>query len=93
MLKLRTDRLWQLSWCSASKGELQAAVQSLRDNFIAYLGPFVIDSGTAVFKISDYLLTADELVELHKAGQLTEEGLKRFARGAIEAETAAHGSC
>jgi hypothetical protein len=79
MLKLRKDHLSKSQWCCASKEELLAAVQSLRDNFIPYVGPFVIKSGVAVFKVSDYLLTADELVDLYKSGSLTQEGLSRFA--------------
>ena len=75
MLKLRKDHHSHSSWCSASKEELQAAVQSLRDNLIAYVGPFVIKSGVAVFKVEDYLLTADELVNLHKSGNLTKKCL------------------
>ncbi len=79
MLKLKRDHIPTAQWCSASKEELQAAVQCLRNNFITYVGPFVIKSGVAVFKVSDYLLTVDELVSLHKSGRLTRDGLERFA--------------
>jgi hypothetical protein len=79
VLKLRKERHSQSSWCSASKEDLQAAVQSLRENLIAYIGPFVIKSGVAVFKVEDYLLTADELVNMHKSGNLTKKGLSTSA--------------
>lgn len=80
MLKLKTHGSAQSPWCSSSREDLQAAVQCLRNNFISYVGPFVIKSGIAVFKVSDYVLTVDELVSLCKSGQLTEEGLSRFAK-------------
>lgn len=80
MLKLKHDRPTQMSWCSASREDLGAAVQCLRDNFMTYIGPFVIKTDVAVFRVSDYLLTADELVYLHKSGRLCEEGLARFSR-------------
>jgi|SRR5271165_1438011 len=79
MLKLKKDRLTQSSWCAASREDLCGAVQSLRDNFITYTGPFVINSGVAVFRVSDYLVTADELVTLWKTGRLTREALNSFA--------------
>jgi hypothetical protein len=79
MLKLKAHRVTQSPWCSSSREDLQAAVQCLRNNFISYVGPYVIKSGIAVFKVSDYVLTVDELVALCKSGQLTHEGLKRFA--------------
>ena len=78
MLKLNHDRPAHVSWCSASREDLEAAVQCLRDNFITYLGPFVIKTNVAVFRVTDYLLTADELVYLHKWGRLCEEGLAKF---------------
>jgi hypothetical protein len=68
----------QLPWCSASREDLCEAVQCLRDNFITYAGPFVIESGVAAFKVSGYLMTADELVSVYKRGGLTKEGLPRF---------------
>jgi hypothetical protein len=80
MIKLKRDRLSPSRWCSASREELQVAVQHLRNNFIAYDGPFVIKSGIAVFKVSDYLLTADEVVELYRSGKLNQKGLANFAR-------------
>ena len=80
MLKLKKDRLTQSAWCTATREDLCAAVQCLRDNFITYVGPFVINSDVAVFNVSDYLVTADELVTLWKAGHLTREGLNKFAR-------------
>lgn len=80
MLKLKHDRPARVSWCSASREDLEAAVQCLRDNFIAYIGPFVIKTNVAVFRVTDYLLTADELVYLHKSGHLCEEGLAKFGR-------------
>jgi hypothetical protein len=86
MLKLKRDRVAQLPWCSASREDLCAAVQCLRDNFIMYTGPFVIKSGVAVFKVSDYLLTVDELVSVHKCGLLTQEGLSKFAKDLDAAE-------
>ena len=61
-------------------------MQCLRDNFISYVGPFVIKSGVAAFKVSDYLLTADELVALFLSGRLTQEGLSNFARDLEAAE-------
>ena len=86
MLKLKRNRITKSPWCSASREDLCAAVQCLRDNFITYVGPFVIKSGIAVFKVSDYLLTADELVSLYKSGLLTQEGLSRFANDLDAAE-------
>jgi hypothetical protein len=86
MLKLRRNRISQSPWCSARREDLCAAVQSLRDNFITYTGPFVIKSGVAVFKVSDYILTADELVSVHKCGLLTQEGLSRLAKELDAAE-------
>ena len=80
MLKLTKDPVTNSPWCSASREDLCAAVQCLRDNFIAYVGPFVIKSGVAAFKVSQYLLTADELVALYKSGRLTQEGLSNFAK-------------
>jgi hypothetical protein len=80
MLKLKRDQVTKSPWCSASREELCAAVQCLRDNFITYIGPFVIKSGVAAFKVSDYVLTADQLVSLHKTGRLTKEGLANFAK-------------
>jgi hypothetical protein len=77
MLKLTQDLNGKPACCTASREDLCAAVQYLRDNFLTYMGPFVIKSGIATFKVSDYFLTADELVRLHKSGQLTEEGLSR----------------
>jgi hypothetical protein len=85
MLKLKKDRFTQSTWCAASREDLWAAVQCLRDNSIIYVGPFVINAGVAVFKVSDYLVTADELVSLWKAGHLTREGVNRFSRD-LEAE-------
>jgi hypothetical protein len=79
MLHLKRRRMTPSPWCTASKAELEAAVRCLRDNFIAYDGPFVIKSGIAVFKVSDYLLTADELVSFYKSGQLTEESLAKHS--------------
>ena len=79
MLNLRRDHFSPSRWCSSSKEDLQAAVQWLKDNSIPYVGPFVIESGFAVFRVSDCVLTADELVDLHKSGLLTPEGLTRFA--------------
>ncbi len=86
MLKLKSTQVTQSPWCSASREELCAAVQCLRDNFISYVGPFVIKSGVAAFKVSDYLLTADELVALYLSGHLNQEGLTNFAREAGAAE-------
>ena len=86
MLKLKRDQITNSPWCSASREELCAAVQCLRDNFITYVGPFVIKSGVAAFKVSDYLLTADELVSLYKSGHLTKEGLSNFAKALDAAE-------
>jgi hypothetical protein len=86
MLKLKRNGIPQSPWCSASREDLRAAVQCLRDNFITYTGPFVIKSGVAVFKVSDYLLTADELVSIYKCGLLTKEGLSRFAKDLDAAE-------
>ena len=79
MLKLKRNQVTKSPWCSASREDLCAAVQCLRDNFITYVGPFVIKSGVAAFKVSDYLLTADELVTHYKSGRLTQEGLSSFA--------------
>src|ERR1700687_1254983 len=78
MLKPKKEDVTQSPWCSASREDLCAAVQHLRDNSITYVGPFVIKSGIAAFKVSDYLLTADQLVSLHKSGLLTEESLSKF---------------
>ena len=86
MLKLKRDCVTASPWCSASREDLRAAVQCLRDNFITYIGPFVIKSGVAVFKVSDYLLTADELVTLYKSGCLNEEGLNSFSKDLDTAE-------
>jgi hypothetical protein len=86
LLKLKRNQVTKSPWCSASREDLCAAVQCLRDNFITYVGPFVIKSGVAVFKVSDYLLTADELVALYKSGRLTEEGLASFAKDLDAAE-------
>jgi hypothetical protein len=80
MLTLRRNRISRSPWHSASREELQAAVQCLRDNFIMYTGPFVIRSGVIVFEVSDYILTADELVGIHKRGLLSKEGLAKFAK-------------
>jgi hypothetical protein len=79
----------QLPWCSASREDLCAAVQCLRDNFISYAGPFVTESGLAAFKVSGYLMTADELVSVYKRGGLTQEGLPRLAKdfGAAEKQS------
>ncbi len=79
MIKIKRKPLTASPWCSASKQDLEAAVRCLRDNFIAYVGPFVIKSGIAVFKVSDYILTADELVSFYKSGHLTEESLAKFS--------------
>jgi hypothetical protein len=86
MLKLKRNRIPQSPWCSASREDLREAVQCLRDNFITYTGPFVIKSGVAVFKVSDHLLTADELVSIYKCGLLTKEGLSRFVKDLDAAE-------
>jgi hypothetical protein len=86
MLKLKENQVTKSPWCSASREELCAAVQCLRDNFITYVGPFVIKSGVAAFKVSNYVLTADELVSLHKSGHLTKEGLSNFAKALEAAE-------
>jgi len=86
MLKLKRNQVAKSPWCSASREDLCAAVQCLRDNFITYVGPFVIKSGVAAFKVSDYLLTADELVTLYKSGRLTQEGLSSFAKELDAAE-------
>jgi hypothetical protein len=86
MLKLEKDQKTQSTWCSASREDLCAAVQFLRDNFITYAGPFVIKSEVAAFRVSHYLLTADELVALYKSGCLTQEGLANFAKGRDAAE-------
>lgn len=80
MLKLKNDRITQVGWCSASREDLEAAVQCLRDNFITYVGPFVIKTNVAVFRVSSYILTADELVHLHKSGLLSQEGLAGYGR-------------
>ena len=80
MLELNKDPEVKSPWCSASREDLCAAVQCLRDNFITYVGPFVIKSGVAAFRVSHYLLTADELVALCKSGCLTQEGLSNFAK-------------
>jgi hypothetical protein len=48
------------------------------------VGPFVIKSGVAAFRVSHYLLTADELVALYKSGGLTREGLSNFAKATEE---------
>jgi len=86
MLKLKSNQVTKSSWCSASREDLCAAVQCLRDNFISYVGPFVIKSGVAVFKISDYLVTADELVSLFKTGKLSRQGLESFAKDLDDAQ-------
>ena len=86
MLKLKRNQVTKSPWCSASREDLCSAVQCLRDNFITYVGPFVIKSGVAAFKVSDYLLTADELVTLYKSGRLTQEGLSSFAKDLDAAE-------
>lgn len=80
MLKLKKDQPVKTLWCSASREDLCAAVQCLRDNFFTYIGPFVVKSGVAAFKVANYLLTADELVALYKSGRLTREGLSSFAK-------------
>jgi len=80
MLKPKKDCIAKPSFCSASREDLCAAVQYLRDHFITYVGPFVIKPGIVAFKVLDYLLTADELVSLHKSGLLTQKGLSRFAK-------------
>ena len=86
LIKLKRKLITASPWCSASKEELEAAVRCLRDNFIAYVGPFVIKSGIAVFKVSDYILTADELVSFYKSGHLTEESLAKFSTTICEEE-------
>lgn len=86
MPELRKDQAAKSPWCSASREDLCAAVQCLRDNFITYVGPFVIKSGVAAFRVSQYLLTADELVALYKSGRLTREGLSNFAKALDAAE-------
>jgi hypothetical protein len=86
MLKLKVDGITPSKWCSASKDDLREAVQCLRDNFIDYIGPYVINSGIAVFRVSTYIVTADELVQLHKSGYLTQEGLSRLAENPDAAE-------
>jgi hypothetical protein len=80
MPKLKEDCAPRQIWCSASRDDLCAALQCLRDKFITYVGPFVIKSGIAAFRVSDCLLTAVELVDLYKSGQLNEEGLARLAK-------------
>jgi len=85
MLEVKKDQAVKSPWCSASREDLCAAVQYLRDNFITYVGPFVIKSGVAAFRVSHYLLTADELVALYKSGRLTQEGLSNFTKGKIGA--------
>lgn len=86
MPELKKDQAAKSPWCSASREDLCAAVQCLRDNFITYVGPFVINSGVAAFRVSHYLLTADELVALYKSGRLTPEGLSSFAKALDSAE-------
>jgi len=86
MLELEKDPAAKSPWCSASREDLCAAVQCLRDNVITYVGPFVIEPGVAAFRVSHYLLTADELVVLYKSGRLTQEGLSNFAKGLNRAE-------
>jgi hypothetical protein len=86
MLELKKDPAAKSPWCSASREDLCSAVQCLRDSFITYVGPFVIKSGVAAFRVSHYLLTADELVVLYKSGRLTQEGLSNFAKGLSIAE-------
>ena len=86
MAELKKDQAAKSPWCSASREDLCAAVQCLRDNFITYVGPFVIKSGVAAFRVSRYLLTADELVALYKSGRLTREGLSNFAKSMDPAE-------
>ena len=86
MLKLKKDQETKSPWCSASREDLCAAVQCLRDNFITYVGPFVIKSGVAAFRVSHYLLSADELVALYKSGRLTQEGLSNFAKAVDASE-------
>ena len=80
MPELKKDQAAKSQWCSASREDLCSAVQCLRDNFITYVGPFVSKSGVAAFRVSHYLLTADELVALYKSGRLTREGLANFAK-------------
>jgi hypothetical protein len=80
MLRPKKDHSVKATWCSASREDLCAAVQCLRDNFFTYLGPFVVKSGVAAFKVSDYLLSADELVGLYKSGRLNPEGVSSFAK-------------
>jgi hypothetical protein len=86
MQKPKGSQVSKSPWCSASREDLCAAVQCLRDNFIPYIGPFVAKSGVAAFKVSEYLLTADELVDLYKSGRLTREGLSNFAKDLNAAE-------
>ncbi len=88
MIKIKRKPIAASPWCSASKKDLEEAVRYLRDNFIAYVGPFVIKSGIAVFKVSDYILTADELVSFYKSGHLTEESLAKFSTTICEEEPA-----
>lgn len=82
----KKDQPAKSTWCSASREDLCAAVQCLRDNFITYVGPFVIKSGVAAFRVSHCLLTADQLVALYKSGRLTQEGLSSFAKTLDAAE-------
>jgi hypothetical protein len=86
MLRLKTKRMTSAPWCSATKEELEAAVRCLKDNFIAYDGPFVINTGVAVFKVSEYLLSADELVSFYKSGRLTEESLAKCSSNTMNGE-------
>lgn len=86
MPELKKNQAAKFPWCSASREDLCAAVQCLRDNFITYVGPFVSESGVAAFRVLHYLLTADELVALYKAGRLTREGLSNFSRALDGAE-------
>jgi hypothetical protein len=81
MLKLKRNRTTQLRWCSASREDVCAAVECMRDRSIPYTGPFVIKSGVAVFRVLNYILTVDELVSIYSCGLLTREGLSRFAQG------------
>lgn len=86
MFKVKKQSVQASPWCSAPREDLQNAVECLRTNFFTYTGPFLLKSGVAVFKISNYLLTVDELVSLHKSGQLTKEGIAAFAKCADTAE-------
>jgi len=91
MLKVKTECAdGRMSWFSDTRDDLKQAVQCLRSNFISYIGPFVIKSGIAVFRVSDYILTVDELVALYKSNQLSEKGLAKFAEDLRVAELQIH---